>query len=346
MTLSAATAKRTSFGRWVLLALMVGLLWPLNPPRPDQIMPPAQLLSLRQIWQNFPVERRERLVSEFLKTKASAQLLLGADAAQATARLLRVELYSQSQERPSAYAEPEQSLQAAQEWLRAIHALQQYRAPRTAELPLAPQYVLPHLNDIAQAGRLLRLPAATLAAIVDNEQYGGDKALGLSRGVREVADGLAMGLAETTGSAGTLSRTLGLAQMSWADALKQRERLERFRAWSRANSFPQTEAQARQLLEDNRFNLLFTASRMRGWLGSYFGLRPRDTRVLSQPWIYYLGPAWHNNPRLAQQEQSWPYAFNGFFKGWLYKTVLNDPARGKLLLRAGGATGQPSSPQP
>ena len=91
---------------------------------------------------------------------------------------------------------------------------------------------------------------------------------------------------------------------------------------------------------------LLAASRLRGWLGSYYRLSPRNTRTLGAAWIYYLVPAWHNNPLRAQQEGVWPYAFHGFFKGWLYKTVFNDPARARLLQSTIETTDSPARAEP
>lgn len=347
-TESTAIPPRLPRSLWVvrLVLWLMLCLW-VAPPNPlVQRSGAAQSLTLRQIWSDLPVTRREALVRRFLAIKASAWILLGQPGARATSRLLRLEFYGQSRGIRSAFDQPEQSLAAAHRWLRAIHALQEYRQPDLAALPLAPDYVLPHLDAIRQAGKALGIPSASLAAIADNEQKGGNSALGLSRGVRLVADELAQGLAQTTGSAGQLSRTLGLTQMSWEDALKQRDRLRRFGAWPGSQPFPTTEATARQVLEEPQLNLLLAASRLRGWLSGYYRLSPRNTRSLGAPWIYYLVPAWHNSPILAQQEVIWPYAFHGFFKGWLYKTVFNDPARARLLQTTGGVAGSPARAEP
>jgi len=181
--------------------------------------------------------------------------------------------------------------------------------------------VLPHAREIRAAAHALRLPFGVLAAIVDNEQYGGDKALGLSRGVREVADGVALELSVREGQA-PFSQTLGLAQMSWEDALKQEARLRRFGAWDPARPFPRREAEAREALLDPYLNLLFTASRLRGYFNALLGLAPGDTRPLEDPWLYYLGPAWHNYPLRAQNLETWEDSFHGFFKGLFYQVAL------------------------
>jgi hypothetical protein len=246
---------------------------------------------------------------------------------------LRLEFYNQAQKQRSAFSTPEAALEASESWLAAIGALQRGRKPRLAGLPLDSSAVISHWGDLQAAANALRLPVGVLAAIVDNEQYGGNKALGLSRGLREVADGLAQGLAETTGSAGSaglISRTLGLAQMSWEDALRQEGRLRHFHAWDPRWPFPKTEAEARAALENPYLNLLFTASRLRGYLNEKLYLSPQDTRPLQGAWLYYLGPAWHNWPPGAD-EATWPYAFHAFFKGLLYQVVFSDPRKAALL---------------
>jgi hypothetical protein len=177
--------------------------------------------------------------------------------------------------------------------------------------------VLSYRQEIRRAAQMLHFPSGVLAAIVDNEQYGGDKALGLSRGIRSLAESLS----QSIGSAGPLSRTLGLAQMSWEDALKQGPRLRRFAAWPYAG-FPRSELEARQALEDPAKNLLLTASRLRGYFHAAMGLSRGDTRYLAGHWLYYLGPAWHNWPTGARQQATWPYAFHGFFKGMFYQALF------------------------
>lgn len=311
-------------------------------PRPPS-QPVALTYNLRQILDDHPAfrsekpaleaARREAVVARYLSLKASAEMLLGQDTARAVARLLRLEFYKQALQQRSAFSTPEAALEASERWMAAIAALQQGRKPGLADLPLDSAAVIPHWTDLQAAAARLRLPVGVLAAIVDNEQYGGNKALGLSRGLREVADELAQGLAETTGSAGSaglLSRTLGLAQMSWEDALKQEQRLRHFRAWDPRRPFPKTEAEARAALEDPYLNLLFTASRLRGYLNEKLYLSPRDTRPLRGAWLYYLGPAWHNWPPGADQA-TWPYAFHAFFKGLLYQIAFSDPDKAALL---------------
>ncbi|WP_337843970.1 hypothetical protein [Thermus sp.] len=320
-------------GPWVLL-LLVGALFLLL-PEPNA---PPKAPSLRALLP-YPPTRREALVALHLANKASLHLLLGEKAARAYDRLLRLELLNQATGRRSAYQDGEKALLDARRWILALGQAVR-RGPVSLEgLPTAPWHVLPHREAIRAAGYALRIPPGVLAAIVDNEQYGGDKALGLSRGVREAADGLALGLSELRGEA-PLSRTLGLAQMSWEDALKQEVRLRLFGAWDPARPFPKTEAEARKALEDPYLNLLFTASRLRGYFNALLGLPREDTRPLEDPWLYHLGPAWHNYPLRAQSLETWEDSFHGFFKGLLYSVVLEGRwwVKGKRLypLKASG----------
>jgi hypothetical protein len=301
--------------------LLLALLLLFSQGRPLPLSDPWQRLSLRQILVGLEPSRREAIVREYLSLKASAQILTGHPGARAVSRLLRLEFYNQSRNRPSAFGRPEEALAASRRWLEAIGALKRGQPPDTRDLPLALERVLPYRQEIGQAAQRLHFPSGVLAAIVDNEEYGGGKALGLSRGIRSLADGLAESLSESTGSAGPLSRTLGLAQMSWEDALKQQRRLKRFAAWPYA-SFPRTELEARQALEDPVKNLLLTASRLRGYFNAALGLSWSNTRYLAGHWLYYLGPAWHNWPTGARQQATWPYAFHGFFKGMFYQALF------------------------
>ncbi|WP_135256759.1 hypothetical protein [Thermus caldilimi] len=302
-------------GPWLVL-LAAGLFYLALPIPPT--LPPSP--SLRDLLP-YPKEEREAWVSLHLSLKASLHLLLGEKAARAYDRLLRLELKNQRSGKRAAYPEAKSALLAARHWVEAIGQARRGQRVDLEGLPAAPHHVLPYAREIRAAASALGIPYGVLAAIVDNEQYGGDKALGLSRGVREAADGLAQGLAEVQGHA-PLSRTLGLAQMSWEDALKQQDRLRLFGAWDPARPFPKTETEARKALEDPYLNLLFTASRLRGYFNALLGLPPRDTRLLDDPWLYYLGPAWHNYPLRAQNLETWEDSFHGFFKGLLYQVVL------------------------
>lgn len=331
------------FGPWLVL-LVAGLLFLAFPSPP----PPAPSPSLRDLLP-YPPRQREDLVALHLSNKASLRLLLGDEAARAYDRFLRLELRNQHAGKRSAYPEPRLALEAAHRWIMALGQAVRGQAIPLEGLPAAPAHVLPHREAIRAAAGALGLPPGVLAAIVDNEQFGGDKALGLSRGVREVADGLAKELAKLQGQA-PLSRTLGLAQMSWEDALKQGPRLKRFGAWDPARPFPHNEAQARGVLEDPYLNLLFTASRLRGYFNALLGLSPKDTRPLADPWLYYLGPAWHNYPLRAQNLETWPDSFHGFFKGLLYQVVLEGrwylEGHTLLPLKAWGSGTQDPAPSP
>ncbi|RTH96550.1 hypothetical protein CSW29_12960, partial [Thermus scotoductus] len=295
----------------------------------------------------YPREEREAWVSLHLSLKASLHLLLGEKVARAYDRLLRLELKNQRSGKRAAYPEAKSALLAAKRWVEAIGQAKRGQKVDLEGLPTAPHHVLPYAREIRAAASALGIPYGVLAAIVDNEQYGGDKALGLSRGVREAADSLAQGLAEVQGHA-PLSRTLGLAQMSWEDALKQQDRLRLFGAWDPARPFPKTETEARKALEDPYLNLLFTASRLRGYFNALLGLPPRDTRLLDDPWLYYLGPAWHNHPLRAQNLETWEDSFHGFFKGLLYQVVLEGrwhlEGRTLLPLKAWGPGAQDPAP--
>lgn len=303
----------------VVLGFILLLSWPL----PVEV--PASP-TLRQTWSHLEPARREALVRSFLQTKSSAQIILGPAAAQAVARLLRAEFRNQVRRQPASFDSPEAALASAQRWLVAIRALKEGRTPSLQHLPIEPAHVLPYRLEVQRAAQALGIPKGILAAIVDNEQMGGDRVFGFAREVRQVADTLAAELAQNlgdSGGAGLVSQTVGLAQMSWRDALKQETRLRRFGAWDPAQPFPASEAQARAALDNPYLNLLFTASRLRGYLNHSLGLSPSDTRRLWGYWLFYLGPAWHNWPPGADAYATWPYAFQGFFKGLFYQTLLS-----------------------
>lgn len=310
--------------RWERIVLvLLGFLLFASWPSPSKALPNP---TLRQIWNYLEPTHREKLVADFLQTKASAHILLGPAAAQAMARLLRAEFSNQALRRPATFDTPEAALASAQAWLVALRALKEGKNPNLHNLPIEPGHVLPHQLDIQNAARALRIPPGILAAIVDNEQMGGDRAFGFSRGVREVADELAAELAQrmgTSGNTGLISQTLGLTQMSWQDALQQETRLRRFAAWDPEQPFLADESEARLALSNPYLNLLLAASRLRGYLNHQLGLPPNDTRYLSDDWLYYLGPAWHNWPPGADATATWPYAFQGFFKGLFYQAVLS-----------------------
>ncbi len=311
-------------GLWlalVALSLVVALSWPI-----PTLQDPPENPSLRQIWSYLPTARREALVERFLEVKGAASLLMDQEGVRAVSRVLRAEFLNQALHRPATYSDPGAAMDEAWNWLAAIHALKRGDYPDLKGLPIAPQYVLPFQLDLTNAAAAMRLPKGILAAIVDNEQMGGDKALGLSRGVREVADQLAENLAKNAGSsggAGLVSHTVGLAQMSWQDALKQEPRIRAFGAWDPTQPFLRNEDEARVALNNPYLNFLLTASRLRGYLNSKLGLDSNDTRTISGHWLYYLGPAWHNWPPGADAVATWPYAFHGFFKGIFYETLFS-----------------------
>jgi len=307
---------------WIVLVLLGFVLLSTWPSPPIALPNP----TLRQTWSYLESTHREKLVADFLQTKASAHTLLGPAAAQAVARLLRAEFSNQALRRPATYDTPEAALASVQAWLVAIRALKEGGNPDLHNLLIEPSHVLPYQFDVQNAARALRIPQGILAAIVDNEQMGGDKVFGFSREVRELADQLAAELAQsmgTSGNTGLISQTIGLTQMSWQDALKQETRLRRFAAWDPQQPFLANEAEARLALSNPYLNLLLTASRLRGYLNYQLGLDPNDTRYLSDYWLYYLGPAWHNWPPGADATATWPYAFQGFFKGLFYETLLS-----------------------
>jgi hypothetical protein len=309
--------------RFGLIAVIFAAL--LSLPFPT-VQEPPQNPSLRQIWSYLPAPRREALVTQFLSLKASARILMGDDGAIATARLLRAEFLNQALRQRATYTEPEAALRAAGRWLAVLATLKRGGYPDLAGLPVAPGHVLPFSLDLTNAAAALGVPKGILAAIVDNEQMGGDEAMGLSRGVREVADQIAQDLAQSTGTsggAGAVSHTVGLAQMSWQDALRQEGRIRAFGAWDPEQPFLQNEAEARAALTNPYLNFLLTASRLRGYLNSKLGLDPNETRSIGGHWLYYLGPAWHNWPPGADAVATWPYAFHGFFKGLFYESLLS-----------------------
>src|SRR5690606_10949443 len=126
----------------------------------------------------YPPAKREALVARHLANKASLHLLFGEKAARAYDRLLRLELANQQSGKRSAFATAEEALEAAHRFLLAIGQAVR-KAPVNLEgLPMAPHHVLPHAREIRAAAHALGLPPGVLAAIVDNEQHGGDKALG------------------------------------------------------------------------------------------------------------------------------------------------------------------------
>ncbi|MFX9347891.1 hypothetical protein ABTO05_20475, partial [Acinetobacter baumannii] len=84
------------------------------------------------------------------------------------------------------------------------------------------------------------------------------------------------------------------------------------------------------------------------YFNALLGLPKDDTRPLQDPWLYYLGPAWHNYPLRAQNLETWEDSFHGFFKGLLYQVVLEGrwhlEGRTLLPLKAWGPGAQDPAP--
>lgn len=195
-----------------------------------------------------------------------------------------------------------------------------------APFPLEPRAFLEHRAELGQAAQASKLPIEVLAAIVDNEQSGAHLAFGLSGVMRAAADGLALTEARVTGRSslmGGFSSTLGLAQMSWRDALGQGVRLHAMRA-SLGLSFPRLEPEVRALLEHADANLMLTASRLRGYLNASLGRGSLDLREVPRGWASLEGPVWHNRPDLARTHRVNAYGFHAFFKACLYDVLLED----------------------
>ena len=195
-----------------------------------------------------------------------------------------------------------------------------------APFPLEPRAVLEHRAEILRVARAAKLPPEVLAAIVDNEQSGANLMLGLSGTLRALADGLALTEARLTGRSsisGGFSMTLGIAQMSWRDAMGQRARLGAMSARTEPH-IPTSEAAMRAALERTDANLLLTASRLRGYLNASLHRPSLDVRPFPRGWAALEGPLWHNRPDLARARQINAYAFHGFFKACLYAMLLED----------------------
>lgn len=235
--------------------------------------------------------------------------------------------------RRSVFNSPEVALEQAHNWLNFLHAVQNRPfqnhqelyafLEEQAPLRLAPEQILRYRVSIMRAARAFHFPAAALAGLVDNELSGTDSAYGLAGKLRDFTDVIALRNAQLYGSSGVtgnLSRTVGIAQMSWEDSLLQENR---FQAFGVARfRFPQNEAQARTLLLKPDQNLLFTASRLRGYLNAALGLSSLDTQIVTNAEVYFLAGAWHNSPERAQLGHTWGYAWNGFFKSCLYEFLF------------------------
>jgi hypothetical protein len=284
--------------------------------------------------------RAARLLEQFWAVFSEATALLGVEVAAAAADVLTLEARASGDEdgRASSFATPEGSLTASGRWLDFIRKSRRILVvtPRTNSMrplalalaaispyPLEPLPVLRNARWIKAAGDRTYIPGEVLAAIIDNEQSGGRLAYGLSSALRGIADTFALQEARHSGSSGLvgrLSRTIGLTQMSWEDALVQRSRFHSL-GLAFGVPFPQTEAQVRVLLGQPYANALLAASRLRGYLNADRGY----DRLATTPHgvrAYWAGPAWHNRPDLASSGQDSAYAFHGFWKSALYRDLL------------------------
>jgi hypothetical protein len=193
-----------------------------------------------------------------------------------------------------------------------------------APFPLETRPFFEHRAELRHAAQAANLPTEVLAAIVDNEQSGARLAFGLSGVARVIADRLALTEAKLTGRSsvtGGFSSTLGLAQMSWRDALGQKLRLQAMRV-SLSTTFSKNETDVRALLEREDANLMLTTSRLRGYLNASLGRPSLDLHDLPRGWASLEGPLWHNRPDLARAHRVNAYGFHAFFKACLYAVLL------------------------
>lgn len=232
------------------------------------------------------------------------------------------------------FPSPEAVLASAAQWIDFIRTVERQKTSdpelwpdliyATRPVEMSPERVFWEAKWIVRAGYASHLPVGILAAIVDNEQSGSTLLYGISGWLRHWTDTLALRNAQYYGSSGLsgqLSQTVGITQMSWQDALLQRPRLQAL-GLQFGLPFPRTEADARDFLSRPYANLLFAASRLRGYLNSTYKRDSLDTRPFDDAWVYYLAPAWHNNPSWASRNKVWDYAWNGFFKAILYDQLL------------------------
>lgn len=285
--------------------------------------------------------RRVRLLEDHFDVYRHAHALFGAAQASATMRLLDIETRNQASAlgRRSAFSSPEAALADASSWLAFAHFVVHetpHDDPRRlarvmiahSPVPMAPDVVFDNARWIQRAANATRFPAAVLAAIVDTEQGGDTVAYGLSGTLRKAADTIALRTSQIYGSSGLsgeVSQTVGLTQMSWQDALGQESRL-RALGVTLGVPFPQNEAEARSLLMRPYANLLLTASRLVGYMNYVAGIGPNSAVPHEDAWLYFVAPGWHNNPALASSGQTWPYAWNAFFKACLYQRLLSERA--------------------
>ncbi|GGJ65691.1 hypothetical protein GCM10008939_07050 [Deinococcus aquiradiocola] len=288
------------------------------------VQPFQQALTELQVGERRRVTLSETHYALYLH----AAPLLGANRTAALMELVSTEIRNQNpgRARRSVFSSPEAALDDARVWLRYLSWATS--APRgtnelqaAAPVPLVPGVVLGHAADLLTAANAAHLAPGMLAAIVDNEQSGQGRLYGLAGVLRDLSDTVALRTAEAygeSGLSGDLSQTVGLAQMSWQDALGQRPRFHEL-GMTLGRLFPTGEASARLALQDDRSNLLLTASRLVGYLDEQEG---REARPHTSARTYFTGPGWHNNPALLSGGQTWPYAWNGFFKACLYGALL------------------------
>ncbi|WP_045233883.1 hypothetical protein [Deinococcus pimensis] len=280
--------------------------------------------------------RHTRLLERHFELYRQARAVFGEAQANALMRLVDVETRNQAAglERRSVFSSPEAAIANARDWLAFSRYVLVERPERTRDLaalissaspvPMAPDVVLRQATWIRRAANDTRLAPGALAAVVDNEQAGASLAYGLSGLLREFTDTAALRATQVYGRSGwtgELSKTVGIAQMSWEDALGQNQRLRAFGV-SLGVPFPQNEEEARTLLARPYANLLLTASRIAGYLNRTEGVGPNSVLPHTDAWVYFLGPGWHNNPALASGGETWPYAWNAFFKACLYQRLL------------------------
>ena len=274
--------------------------------------------------------RRVTLSETHFQLALQAAPLLGQARTAALLDMVSAEIRNQNpgRGRRSVFSSPEAALSNAQQWLRFLAWAEE--RPRgaaaveaAAPAPLAPGVVLGHRRDILAAAHAAHLAPGMLAAIVDNEQSGQGRLYGLSGLLRNLTDTVALRTSEAygeSGLSGDLSQTVGLAQMSWQDALGQRQRFHELGMSLGGLDFPTSEVGARLALQDARAGLMLTASRLVGYLDVQEG---KAARPHTSAQTYFTGPGWHNNPALLSSGQTWPYAWNGFFKACLYGSLLN-----------------------
>lgn len=276
-------------------------------------------------------ERRRVTLSEtHFQLALQAAPLLGQARTAAMLDMISTEIRNQNpgRGRRSVFSSPEAALSSAEQWLQFLAWVGE--RPRgaaalvaAAPVPLAPDVVLGHRSDILAAASAAHLAPGMLAAIVDNEQSGQGGLYGLAGLLRSLSDTAALRTSEAygeSGLSGDLSQTVGLAQMSWQDALGQRKRFHELGMSLGGLDFPTNEAGARRALQDARAGLMLTASRLVGYLDVQEG---ESARPHTSAETYFTGPGWHNNPALLSSGQTWPYAWNGFFKACLYGPLLN-----------------------